>query len=109
MPSALEYLVKNFAATDVQQGPRVLTVKAAAPEQMPVDQKTGKQETKLRLTFLEDARGLILNRERGTFMVTAFGEDYSKWIGAKVELFFDPTARGFAGARGGIGLRKPGK
>lgn len=99
--------MNNLSAQDLKaSGPRVLTVKAATEEVLK-DQKTNKEQVRLRLQFLEERRGLILNKGNAAFMVALAGDDYSKWLGTRVEVFFDPTARGFAGAFGGTAIRKP--
>ncbi len=98
----------NYRAEDFKgQPPRVWTVKNVTEEKMPVDAQTGKSATKFRLEFLEERRGIILNKTNATYIAALFGDDTGGWLGQKLEFFFDPTAKGFSGKLGGIGIRLP--
>jgi hypothetical protein len=107
MPSASEVYQSYFKADDFRADSKVLTISKAEPVEL--EDRDGKSETKLEVVFLEDRRRARLNKTNNSTMVALFGDDYSRWLGNKIELFFDPTARGFAGARGGLALRKPTK
>jgi hypothetical protein len=105
MPSASQVYQSNFRKEDFQAGPRALTIKAAAVQ---VFEKDGKVDKKLVLKFLEDDRGCVLSKTRTEDTIAVAGtDDYEKWTGVKVELFYDPTVRAPDGKRGGIGIRKP--
>lgn len=106
MPSASELYSRNFNADYFKEkGPKTVTVSGAAPEKMPANDK-GREEMKIRLSFLGETQGLILNRTHVNFLVALAGDEYEKWIGLRLELFYDPTAKGFAGRFGGTGIRK---
>ena len=98
---------KNFKKEDFAAGGRVLTIKGAELADFP-GREEGKREKKVRLLFLEDERGVVLNKTRYEDVVAIAGaKDSDRWVGVKVEVFLDPTVRNPNGPRGGIGIRKP--
>lgn len=102
MPSANEMYSKTFRKEDFQVAPRVLTVSKVEPKEF---ENAKGPEMKLVLYFLEDRRGCVCSRDRKNAMVAIAGDDYGKWPGTQVELFYDPTIKDPRGGRGGIAIR----
>lgn len=98
---------KFFRATDVQgRPPRVLTIADVTEELIG---RGGKQEAKCFLWFMEDMKGLQLNKTRVRILEAAYGPDSEGWVGRKVRLAFDPTVEFGGRAVGGVGIQtEPG-
>jgi hypothetical protein len=106
MPDVTHIYERYFKAPDLQAGPRVLTIKAGAIEKL--KRQDGEENTKVVAYFLEDERGLVLNKTRFADLTALTGStNTDKWVGTKVEVFFDPTVRNPNGPRGGLGVRAP--
>lgn len=108
MPSARDIYQRNFRKEDFAEAPRAFTVKDVTKETFQPRDGHGKVESKLRMLFIEDDRGLIMSKTRVEDMIAiTAADDYTKWPGTKVELFLDPTIRDPRGGRGGIAVRRP--
>lgn len=95
-----------FKAEDVQEAPRVVTIKSVGYEDVGRDENKDK---KLVMRVDEDERGLTLNKTRYLDLAEMFGsKDSDKWIGKKVKLIFDPSIK-FGGRKvGGIACQPAG-
>lgn len=102
MPDFSASFSKFFKAEDVKLAARTLTIKSAGMEI--IESENGaKKESKPVLRFVEDERGLVLNKGRNDALVEALG--LGDWAGAVVEMFFDPNVK-FGGKKvGGIGIK----
>jgi hypothetical protein len=108
MPSSRELYQRNFAKENFQAGPRIMTIKEVTVEVFKSKGPDKPDEKKLVLRFLEDERGCVCSKTRAEAVETITGtDDYTKWAGTKIELFYDPTIRNPNGGKGGIGIRKP--
>ncbi len=107
--NASEFLSDDFKAADLVAGPRVLTIKSVVTRTFEAKREGDRTSVKLYLSFEEDRRGVSLNGERTRAVIALAGDpETDNWAGTKIELFYDPNARGYSGARGGIGVRAPG-
>lgn len=96
---------KFWRATDVKGRPgRVLTIADVTEE---LFTRGGKPEMKCYLWFLEDLKGLQLNRTRVGLLEAAFGPDSVLWTGKKVRLSFDPAVMFGGQMVGGVKLETP--
>jgi len=88
-------------------GPRTLTVKSHAKEVL--KGRDGKpDENKVVLRFVEDDRGVTLNKTRFEACIDIFGTtDADNWVGKQITLVFDPTVKNPRGGRGAIAFKAP--
>jgi hypothetical protein len=102
MPDFNACFAKFFRADDLKATSRTLTIKSALIEEISTGEGKPK-ENKPVVRFVEDDRGVVLNKSRNEALVETFGTD--SWDGKKVELYFDPNIK-FGGKRvGGIGIK----
>lgn len=90
-------------ADDVKDAARTLTIKSVAEEEVgPEDRR----EPKIVMRFVEDDRGLTLNKTRYEDATAFLGDkNTDTWIGKKIQLAYDPNVK-FGGKRvGGICFR----
>ena len=88
--------------------PKILTIKLCAIEDV------AKGEAKPILYFNELAKGLVLNKTKGSLLSETYGDESDTWTGRKVKLSSDMTVRDLSGKIvGGIKLEcskaKPAK
>jgi hypothetical protein len=96
---------KFWRAADVQgKPPMTLTIADVTEELMG---RGGRQETKCFLWFVENLKGLQLNKTRVRTLEAAFGPDSEGWVGKRVRLTFDPTVEFGGRSVGGVGLQTP--
>jgi hypothetical protein len=69
-----------FKAIDIINEPRILTITSVQPETM----KDGKR--KLKLEFHEDEHCLLVNKTNAMIISSAYGSDWSSWVGRKIKL-----------------------
>lgn len=103
MPDFSASFSKYLKADDVKDGPRTLTIKTVAQEEVgPEDRRT----KELVMRFIEDDRGLVIKSTKYSDATTIFGtKNTDGWIGKPIQLVFDPNVK-FGGKRvGGIVLR----
>lgn len=95
-------LDKNFKGESVKgQSPLRLTIKVVKAAEVGMD-KTVKPV----VYFVEDPRGLVLNTTKFNDLVEAHGtRDADNWVGAGVELFFDPNVSYQGKKCGGVGMK----
>ena len=86
--------------------PKTATVESCTERNVAMESQP--QEMKYTLTFKELDKPLVLNFTNASMMAHITGqEDTDDWIGARVELYNDPTV-GFGGKiTGGIRIRPP--
>jgi len=95
-------LDKNFKADHVKAEPKVLTVARVAAAEVGRN-----KELKPVAYFVEDVRGLVLNKTNFKNLAKAHGgfTDSDVWVGARVQLSYNPDVE-FGGATvGGIKLK----
>jgi hypothetical protein len=103
MPDLSSFFSKFLKAEDLKEGPRTLTIKNVAEQEVGKDDK---KEPKLVMTFDEDDRGCTLGSVRYEQATEIFSsKNTDVWIGKKIQLVFDPSVK-YAGKRvGGIAFR----
>lgn len=103
MPDFSATFSKFLKADDVKEGPRTLTIKAVAHEDVGPEERRTKE---LVMRFVEDDRGLVIKSTKYADATAIFGtKNTDGWIGKAIQLVYDPNIK-FGGKRvGGIVLR----
>jgi len=76
----------NYLRAEDVASPRVLTVRDIAVEELG-DEKQKKPV----LYFVEDARGLVLNKTNAQIVSHSLGKETGNWLGKKIELRAEPV------------------
>ena len=69
-----------FRASDLIDKPRILTITSVVPEKLP----DGKH--KLKVSFAEDDKLLLLNKTNAMIIGHGYGNEFETWIGRKIKL-----------------------
>lgn len=98
MPDCSSLYQTFFKSENFHDGPRTFTIAKAAPQEIGQD-----KDVKVVVHFVEDPRGFVLNKTNYEVLSEALASpDTDKWIGATIELSFDPDIK-FGGRKvGGI-------
>lgn len=106
MPDYTALLNRFFKADSLKvSGPVTLTIDRVDSEELEND---GKKAHKPIVYFKEDPRGVVLNGTRYDACSEIFGgPNTDKWVGGRIELFFDSSVRNPNGGKGGVGIRPP--
>ena len=91
------YGSKYYSAANLHgETPRHRIGKVALAE---LKEKDGSTKRKFVAYFEGVEKALVLNKTNAQKLATAFGKDYSKWIGMEVELYAEMTGLGKEGVR----------
>ena len=99
-----EAFPSKFMSKDDVQVPIVATIGGVKPEILKSDNG---EEQKPVMYFTSDHKPLILNNTNWMTMEDWWGDDSDKWLGKKIELYFEPNIM-FGNKRvGGVRVRTP--
>ena len=99
-----EAFPSKYLSKDDVQMPIVVTVAGVKPEILKSDNG---EEQKPVMYFSDNDKPLILNNTNWMTMEDWWGDDSERWLGKKIELYFEPNIM-FGNKRvGGVRVRKP--
>jgi hypothetical protein len=102
MPKVSQMIVSKFIAHVDVEPPVVVTVRTLSLERVG---REGDDEQRWIMWFNELKKGLRLNVTTLRIFEAAYGDDSDRWIGRRVQLYWDPTVQFGGKLVGGVRVR----